>query len=52
MQSSWGLASLSKCKGDYGSGIVVAEELSILKVQVPGDEQQEQKELESEVKQS
>ena len=52
MQSSWGLASLSDHKEGYGLSIFAAGEPSILKMQIPWDEQQEQEEQESGVNQT
>ena len=52
MQSSWGLEPLIKHKGGYQSSLVATEEPSILKMQAPWDEQQEQKEQESGINQS
>ena len=46
------MAPLIEHKGGYGSSLVAAEEPNILKMQVPWDEQQEQKEQESRVNQS
>ena len=52
MQSSWFLASLIEHKGGYGSRLFAGEEHSLLDMQVPWDEQQEQKEQDSTVNQS
>ena len=46
------MAPRSKHKGSYGSSLVAVEKPSLLKMQAPWDEQQEQKEQEGGVNQS